>query len=437
MKKIAYLECYGITRAMNKKMLSPLSVTVVSLLLSLSVGFGVTQTQAKPRGVFKLTVAQQSEKLTLPVISNELKIRQKWAVRVGEGVGQFESQIAPVITEQHVFISDTTGSVSAFQRDSGELVWRSELEVIVQGGVYAGYGVLLVGTREGEAIAIDSKTGKILWRQALSSEVLATPQSNGDIVVVQTSDGKLFGLDKKTGERRWVYDTSIPLLTLRGTSTPYILDDVVVAGFANGKVAVVQLNSGLPLWERPISLPTGRSELERIVDIDGDFIVQGGLIYVSSYQGKIAALELTSGRTVWQQDNSSSLSLAEGLGNIYVTEANSQIKAVDQKTGGTVWLQESLVNRKLTGPTRLGNYLVVGDLEGFVHWISQIDGRIVARERVTSLVPRDNPVVKQKARYHNTVREVGEGLRTQLIEKDRVLYVLNNSGTLAALEIVE
>ena len=422
----------------RKKLALPnVSVTAMSLLVSLCVGFGSLQAQAKPRGIIKWPAGEKAQQLVLPDLDNELTIQQKWAVRIGEGVGEFDSQISPVVTEKHVYISDTVGTVSAFDRNDGELVWRSELAAKIEGGVFAGYGILLLGTMEGEALALSSETGELIWRQQLSSEVLSAPQSNGEIVVVQTSDGKLFGLDKQSGERRWVYDTATPLLTLRGTSTPYIYDDVVIAGFASGKIAVVQLSNGLPFWERPISLPTGRSELERIVDIDGDFIVEGGLIYVSSYQGKIAALELKSGRTVWQQENSSSLSLAEGLGNIYVTQADSQIKAVDQKNGGIVWQQDDLLNRKLTAPTKLGNYIVVGDLQGYVHWVSQVDGHIAARRQVESLVPRDNPVVKQKARYHDKIREVGEGIRTQLVEKNRVLYVLSNSGTLSALEVVK
>lgn len=422
----------------RKKLTLPkVSVTAMSLLVSLCVGFGSLQAQAKPRGIIKWPAAEKAQQLVLPDLNNELTIQQKWAVRIGEGVGEFDSQISPVVTEKHVYISDTVGTVSAFDRNDGELVWRSELAAKIEGGVFAGYGILLLGTMEGEALALSSETGELIWRQQLSSEVLSAPQSNGEIVVVQTSDGKLFGLDKQSGERRWVYDTATPLLTLRGTSTPYIYDDVVIAGFASGKIAVVQLSNGLPFWERPISLPTGRSELERIVDIDGDFIVEGGLIYVSSYQGKIAALELKSGRTIWQQENSSSLSLAEGLGNIYVTQADSQIKAVDQKNGGIVWQQDDLLNRKLTAPTKLGNYIVVGDLQGYVHWVSQVDGHIAARRQVESLVPRDNPVVKQKARYHDKIREAGEGIRTQLVEKNKVLYVLSNSGTLSALEVVK
>lgn len=422
---------------MKKLTLPAFSVSLVGLLVSSLIGLGVATAQGKPRGIIKRPAAERVQQLVLPAIDNEMNIQQKWSVRVGEGIGEFGSQITPVITEKSVYISDAAGTVSAFGREDGELEWRSELEVQVEGGVFAGYGVLLLGTMDGETIALNSETGSVNWRQQLSSEVLSAPQSNGEIVVVQTSDGKLFGLDKQTGAKRWVYDTSTPLLTLRGTSTPYLFEDVVIAGFSNGKIAVVQLANGLPLWERPISLPTGRSELERIVDIDGNFIVDGGIVYVSSYQGKIAALELTSGRTIWQQDNSSSLSLAEGLGNIYVTQADSQVKAVDQQSGSTVWQQDGLLNRKLTAPTRLGNYVVVADLQGYVHWISQVDGHIAARTFVKSLVPRDNPVVKQKARYHDKIREVGEGVRTQLVEKNRVLYVLNNSGTLAALEIVE
>lgn len=417
---------------MKKISLYCCSITCLAMVLNAPfIGFA----HSKPRGADKSF--EPAEELTLPALDNKIRVIEKWSVRIGQGVGKLYTKIVPAITENGIYAADASGLVSAYKKRNGKLIWQTDLQVNVGGGVYVGYGVVLLGTTDGEVIALSSENGQLVWRQQLSSEVLAAPQTNGDIVVAQTGDGRLFGLDKKNGSQRWVYSTTTPSLVLRGTSTPYIYNDAVLTGFANGELAVVDLKTGLPLWEQAVALPNGRSELERIVDIDGNFVVEGNHLYVSTYQGKLAAYEINSGRTLWQQNNSTNLSLEEGLGNIYATLDNSAIKAVDRQSGAEIWQQKALLNRKLTAPTKMGNYVVMGDFEGYLHWISQVDGHLVARQRVNSLAPRENPVVKQKARYHNKIKEHGLGIRTRPVSEDGVLYVLNNSGTLTAYEIKE
>lgn len=366
----------------------------------------------------------------------EVQIKEVWQRKTGAGSRNFYTRLVPAVTEDRIFVADITGQVMAYERNKGKLLWQKSFPDAISGGVFVGYGVVLFGTQEGNIFALDASNGQTLWEKSLSSEILSVPQANGQLVIVQTLDGKLFALDQKTGAQKWLFQVTVPSLSLRGTSSPKLLDEIVLAGFANGKLIAVLLQTGLPVWERAVAQPQGRSELDRIVDIDGDFIVDGQTVYAATFQGNIAAIDLRSGRPLWQREMSSGLSLAEGLGNIYAIDSNSRIVALDQPSGADVWEQKALQNKKLSAPVKFGNYIVTGDDEGFLHFISQIDGSIVEKIRIKGSADNLNPQAKPKARFTPTRIEPGNGLRTEPVVKDGLLYVINNSGTLRALSVV-
>lgn len=366
----------------------------------------------------------------------EIQTKEVWQSKTGTGARDFYTRLIPAVTEDRIFVADVSGQVMAYERKNGKRLWQKAFPVAISGGVFVGYGILLFGTEEGDLYALDSDNGQTLWHKRLSSEILSVPQANGQLVITQTLDGKLFALDQKTGAQKWLFQVTVPSLSLRGTSSPKLLDEVAIAGFANGKLIAVLLANGLPVWEKAIAQPQGRSELDRIVDIDGDFIIDGQTVYAATFQGRVAALDLRSGRALWQREISTSLGLEEGLGNIYAIDASSRIIALDQQTGADVWQQEALLNKKLSKPVKFGNYLMTGDEEGFLHFISQIDGRIIEKIRVKGATDNMNPQAKPKARFTPAHIESGNGLRTEPVVKDGLLYVINNSGTLRALKVI-
>ena len=363
------------------------------------------------------------------------KVHELWHAQIGEGTGDFYSKLLPAVTEDFVYASDTLGHVAAFHRDTGKTNWAINLNTTISGGVFAGYGLVLIGTSDGELIALNQQTGSEKWRIELSSEILAQPQFNGEWVIAQTAAGSLHAIDGETGLQKWVYSTTVPILSLRGSSTPLIVGLRVLAGFANGKLFSILLENGIPEWESTVAVPHGRSELERIVDIDGRYIVENNTIFVSAYQGKTSAIELTSGRTLWQRDISSYAGLDSGLSNIYVTSSAGKIIALDQSDGAQLWEQTFLLGKKPTAPIAIGGYLIVADFEGNVYWLSQIDGQVVVHYRMKGRADRENPITKSKARYTSIVRESGNGIRTPPVVKDGVLYLINNQGELKALEL--
>lgn len=341
----------------------------------------------------------------------EQQFQQQWSVSTGGSLGSKFHQLVPSIHEQQIFAANAEGDLVAVDLASGRTNWRVDLNTPIGGGVGAGNGLVVLATESGEVIAFDAADGTERWRYQASSEVISQPQMNAELVVVQQLDGKVTALEVSTGERRWSYDSQIPRLSLRGTSAPIVAVDLTLAGFANGKLVAVENASGRPVWEQRISLAEGRSELERIVDIDGKPLVYNRLVYIGSYQGRLVALNPGNGQVVWSQDLSTYRGLAGGFGNVYAISDDDHVHAFDASNSASVWRQDSLQYRRLTTPVVLGNSLITADADGYLHVMSQVDGHFTARHRVSSA-----------------------GVQSDLLVRDDVLYVLSNDGRLTALK---
>jgi outer membrane protein assembly factor BamB len=262
-------------------------------------------------------------------------------------------------------------------------------------------------------IALGEDDGEIKWRARVSSEVLSSPGSRGGVSVARTIDGKLFGLSADDGTRLWVYDRTTPVLTLRGTSSPALAEGAAIAGFDNGQVVAIALSNGQPLWEARVAVPRGRTELERMVDIDADPVIEDKAVYAVTYQGQVAALELFSGEVIWRRDMSSHAGLGVGPENIYVTDDASHVWALNRANSASMWRQAKLEARHVSPPAVFGQFVVVGDLEGYVHWLRREDGQFVARVRIDSDSIVAAPVATSFA-----------------------VYVYGSGGELAALQVV-
>jgi outer membrane protein assembly factor BamB len=348
-------------------------------------------------------------------IAEEVRLRRLWSVNVGNGQGDNYTRIIPAVDQGVVYAASENGTVVAVDLSSGDVIWRERLEdVTLTGGVGAGGGLVAVGTRDAEVVALDQQDGSVRWITPVTSEVVAAPTTNGDIVVVQTVDDKVAGLEASNGERRWIYESTQPALTLRGTSRPVITSaGSVIAGFSNGTLVSVSASDGVWRWEERIAVPEGRYDIERVIDVDGDLLVDGSRILASSYQGNLMALDILTGRIVWGLEGTSSYhGLARGFGNLYYSDDESLVVAIRDNSEDVVWRNEDLQFRQITAPTAITNYVAVADFEGYLHLLSQIDGRIVGRVRVDS-----------------------DGVRSNLINSNGRLIAYGNSGTLAAYSI--
>lgn len=348
----------------------------------------------------------------LPEFISEKRVSEHWSESVGSGTGKHVYRLSPRLDAGVLYAADRGGVVSARRSERGEQLWRTDLDVPVTSATGGGNGLVLVGTRKGEVIALDAQDGKRRWSARVSSEVLAAPSAQQGVVVVQSIDGKIFGLAATDGKRLWTHARNEPALSLHGTGSPVVERGYVFAGFASGKIVALRLNDGRLVWELAVAEPRGRNEIERLVDVDASVLLAGDSLFAAAYQGKIVAVELKSGRTAWSRDVSSHLGLAADRRNLYAVDESGNVVALDLQTGASVWKQEALRGRGLSAPARIGDFVAVGDFEGYVHWLSADDGRFVAR-------------------YH-----VGGGpIRAEAVASGDVLYVLNSSGDLAALSL--
>ena len=345
-------------------------------------------------------------------IPAEAALIRQWSVNVGNGQGNNYTKITPSIDSGVIYAASEDGDVVAIEISTGNTLWSTQVEDVITGGVGSGEGLVMIATESAEVVALDQADGSLIWQRAVSSEVLSAPQTNGDVVVAQTVDDKLVALNFDDGELRWTYETTQPALTLRGSSKPVITADAVIAGFSNGTLVAVSAVDGVYLWEERVAVPEGEYDIDRVIDVDGDLLLDGGRILAASYQGNLMAFEVTSGRIVWGMEASSYHGMAQGFGNIYYCDDQSQVFAIRDNSEDIVWENSDLLNRAITAPTAVGNYIAVADYEGYVHLLSQIDGRIVGR-----------------------IQADDDGVRANLLANNGRLYVFGNSGRLTAYQL--
>ncbi len=345
-------------------------------------------------------------------IVEEVRVKQLWSTGVGNGQGNGFYRLQPVLDGDRIYAAGSDGTVVAVEAETGKRIWREDLKQEISGGVGIGGDLLLVGSSDGNVIALSPEDGSLVWSTALQGEILAAPQTNGRVVVAQSYNGKLHGLDASDGSELWVYDSNVPVLTLRGTSTPIIFERFAIAAFGNGRVVALDLNTGAVRWEARVAIAQGRSDIDRIVDIDGNLLLTPPVLWAVSYQGRLAAIDVASGRKLRQEEVSSYVGLDQGFGNIYVTEESSTVIAFYRNESGVRWEQGDLSFRQLSSPKVVKGWVAVADFRGYVHLLSQLDGRVVGRTRTD-----------------------GDGVRADMLARDDVLYVFGNSGKLVALRV--
>ena len=345
-------------------------------------------------------------------LENSLPVQTLWKRSVGSGADDAYLKLSPVTDGENLYVAEREGTVSALAAASGDRRWETDTEVLIAGGPGVGAAHVYVGSSNGEVIALGREDGSAAWTTRVSSEVLSPPVEQAGVVVVRTVDGKLTGLDAVSGERLWVYDRSVPVLTLRGTSTPAMASGAVIAGFDSGRLVALDLKNGQQLWETAVASPTGRSELERMVDIDADPVIADDIIYAATFQGRVSALDLYTGNVVWRRDMSSHAGLAVDAKNVYVSDTDSQVWSLERSGSASLWRQDKLRARAISAPAVVDRYIVVGDLEGYVHWLNRDDGGFAARTQVDGGAIVAQPLV------------VGD-----------TAYVYSSGGTLTALAL--
>src|SRR5580698_4994351 len=349
---------------------------------------------------------------TLVDFPQTLPVKRLWDEGVGGGKKQTKLRLGlgPAIDNGMVFAANHKGEMLAVSLQTGRDVWVKKLKVPISAGPAAGSGIVVAGTSKGAVIALDGATGRQLWRSQINSELLSSPAISDKVVVMRSVDGRLHGLDTHTGKLLWSVEQQVPRLSLRGTATPIVAKEIAISGFDNGKVMAVSLKTGDTLWDTALASPHGRTELDRLVDIDSAVHVVGENVFAAGYQGRTAMLALDSGQQWWSHDMSSYRGLAVDADNLYVTQSDGSVVALRQRDGAEMWRNDKLKRRGLSAPVVTSTAIALADFQGYLHWLDKNTGELVARERVA-----------KKQRVSNA--PAGEG--------DTVV-VLTDAGTLAA-----
>lgn len=333
----------------------------------------------------------------------KLQVRQLWSASVGDGERKLGLRQAVAVEAGRVYSASPDGELRAFDASNGKLLWQQSSEDRWSGGPGSGEGTLVVGSLDGAVAAFNPDNGNPRWRAQVSSEVISAPAIGRGVAVVRVNDGRVFAYAITDGSRRWVYDRGLPSLTLRGNARPLIRGDRVILGYDSGVTVALNVNDGSVVWEQVVAEGEGRNELDRMVDIDGEIASSEGEIFAASFNGQILALDPGAGRPLWNREMSVYAGLALADDKLLVADRTATVWALDRRSGASLWRQDGLAHRWLTTPVVHGNAVVVGDLEGYLHWLSLDNGELLARERVARDPIRATPQVHDGVLYAQTI----------------------------------
>ena len=340
----------------------------------------------------------------LPTVENQFTPEKVWNTSVGDGAGDYYSNLHPAWYDNTVYAADRYGVVKAVDVSTGKEQWKvnlsertgffsSNVSALLSGGVAVDYDHVYVGSERGQVFALNTSDGSIAWQTTAAGEVLSRPVISDGLVLVHTGNGMLQGLDQASGEIRWTVNLDMPALTLRGESAPATAFGAAIVGGDNGRVSAVILDRGQIIWQQRISQAVGATEIDRLSDVDTTPVVVDGVVYALAYNGNLAALDLRSGQILWKREIGSVHDMIVDGGRIYLVDQDDRLIALSTEGGVSLWRQSELLHRNLTSPVMYNGYLVVGDSEGYLHWINADDGRFVAQQKVDSSGFQSEPVV--------------------------------------------
>ena len=355
---------------------------------------------------------EQNPPAKLESFSEKVKLNRIWKESSGKIIKN-NRQIQPILVDTTLYTASSEGVITAFDAESGNKLWSRKLKLTLSAGVGYGNGLLLAGTEDGEVIALYASNGNPAWVGNAKGSVLASPEGGQNIVVVPTSGDKLVGLSATDGSIVWTLSETTPRLLLHGRGRPLVVSDVALAGFDNGKMMLIRIDTGQRLWEVRVGEAIGKTEIERLADVDARPILIGETVYTAAYQSRIIAIDAPSAKMIWENEISTNKDMDADERHLYVVGEGDIVYAIDRKSGETVWEQDKLENRKLTPPAILDQHIIVGDSEGYIHLINSATGELEGREKTGSVL-LSQPVSRGRSAWLQTLD--GDVIALQLAE---------------------
>ncbi|MDN2485724.1 outer membrane protein assembly factor BamB [Kosakonia sacchari] len=339
----------------------------------------------------------------LPVVENQFTPTTSWSTSVGNGIGDFYSNLHPAFADGVVYAADRHGVVKAVSIEDGHEIWSVNLAekdgwfstraALLSGGVTVSGGHVYVGSEKAQVYALNTSDGSQAWKTKVAGEALSRPVVSDGLVLIHTSNGQLQALNESDGATKWTVNLDMPALSLRGESAPTTAFGAAIVGGDNGRVSAVLMQQGQMIWQQRISQANGPTEIDRLSDVDTTPVVVGNVVYALAYNGNMTALDLRSGQIMWKRELGSVSDFVVDGNRIYMIDQSDRVLALTTDGGVTLWTQSDLLHRNLTAPALYNGYIVTGDSEGYVHWINVEDGRFVAQQKVDSSGFLTEPVV--------------------------------------------
>jgi outer membrane protein assembly factor BamB len=345
-----------------------------------------------------------------------IDVKKIWSAKVGGESDFLRVALRPAGDGARIYAASQDGKVTAFDPETGRQIWRTDLELELSAGPGAGEGHVVVTAKDGFAIVLDATDGSEKWRADIAGESVSRPLVEDDTVIVQTIDNRLQALSLFDGRSRWSVQRDAPPLTMRGSASPAAVGGTVIAGFDSGRLVAAEIESGAVLWDVLLSPPQGRSDLDRLSDIDGALALVGQDVYATGYQGRLAALAAESGQVLWSRDISSYKGVAADWNSLYTIRDEGELIALARRNGSEIWRNDSMLRREPTLPIPFGTTVVVGDLDGYIHFFNAIDGVAVAREKLGGRAITSDPFVMANRLY---VQSDGGQIGAYVIVDDR------------------
>jgi outer membrane protein assembly factor BamB len=340
-----------------------------------------------------------------------LQPRRIWSARAGKGDASIGARQGPVVADGRVYAAAIDGGVRAFDLASGAEAWHAPVEARLSGGPGVGDGLVVAGGLDGEVVALDAATGAERWTAKVPNEVLAAPAIGQGLVLVRSNDGRVTAFDAANGERRWFWADQLPSLTVRGNDAVVLGPGMAFVGNDEGRVVALALSDGRTLWEQEVATPDGRTELSRMADVDGAPVLEGPVLFASSYKGRTMAIEAPSGRALWASESGGAGRIGVAADRLVVADAAGTVWGLDKYAGTAYWRQPALARRSPGSAAVQGEYAVVGDYDGYLHWMRLSDGEFAGRARA------------------------GDAITGPLVVVDGILVVQDVEGALSAWRI--
>lgn len=329
----------------------------------------------------------------LPDIKNKTSLKLLWSKSYSGEIDPSLNKVKLPVLYDKIFLFNSENEVFIVNKDNGEVTKKIQIELDILSDILPTASSIIFSTQQ-DTISSYDFNGKLLWQRIINGEILSLSQVYNDMFFARTVDGKLFSIDFITGEILWQSSIPFSSLSIRGIGDPVVFDDRLYMGLDNGRIMALNPFDGNVIWSVQIVNIIGQTDIDRLSDIDSALKYLNGIIYLTSYNGVVAAIDSYDGRVIWRIKDSSVYSPEIIEDQIIYVNDQGHLISLNLYDGTTLWTQNILFNRLNSKPLILNDEIYVHDLQNYVHIFNlqsgELQGRIKLSEKPLAMKRSDN-----------------------------------------------